>query len=166
MGDSLLLIEPALQPLLVLAPEDPDLAAGKVHAAANMARLLEAESPAEYGLVFAKSLGGAEDDVGGLVQALIDDPVRAANLGCALLQSRMAPPPAMYQAAVTVKEAALPVLVISGGWSPMFDALSLATAQLTGGRHVIVPSPNHFPQLSAAEEFNAVVTAFWDGVQR
>lgn len=158
---SLVLIEPALQPLLMTASDDATLTAGKAHAAANMARLLESRSPAEYGLIFARSLGGAEDNVSELVRALEADPTRAANLGCALLHGRMAAPPTMYQAAQTVREAGLAVLVISGGWSAAFDGVGEITARLTGGRHEIVQSPDHFPQLSSPEAFNAAVSAFW-----
>ena len=158
---SLVLIEPALQPLLMTAPDDPEFEAGKAHAASNVGRLLESRTPAEYGLVFARSLGGAEDDVSELVHALEVDPTRAANLGCALLHGRMAPPPAMYLAAEAVRRAGIPVLVVTGGWSAAFDGVGAITARLTGGRHDIVRSPDHFPQLSSPEAFNAAVSAFW-----
>ena len=163
---SLVLIEPALQPLLMTAPDDADLAAGKAHAAANLARLLETGSPAEYGLVFARSLGGAEDDISELVRALEADATRASNLGCALLHGRMAAPPAMYQAAVAVRGAGVPVLVITGGWSAAFDGVGAITAQLTGGRHEVVRSPDHFPQLSSPDAFNTAVTGFWRAIER
>ena len=163
---SLVLIEPALQPLLMTAPDDPEFAAGKAHAAANVAKLLESRSPAEYGLVFARSLGGAEDDVSELVSALEADPTRAANLGCALLHGRMAAPPVMYQAAEAVRGACIPVLVITGGWSAAFDGVGAIAARLTGGRHAVVRSPDHFPQLSSPDAFNAAVIAFWRSCER
>ena len=72
----------------------------------------------------------------------------------------MAPPPMLLQAAETVAKARIPVLVVSGGWNPSFEAVSGVVARATGGRHVVVPSPNHFPQLENPDQFNAVVDAF------
>ncbi len=167
---SLVLVEPALQ---VLALSDPQVQADPV-AKGNLTRMgammLAADSPDQYGIAFAGSLGpagGRAPDLGSL------DETAAARLGCALLQARMAPPAAMRQAAETVADAGIPVLVISGGWSPIFDTTGEVVARLTKGRHVVVASPNHFPQLENPEEFNIAVDAFmraepgrrprWDG---
>jgi pimeloyl-ACP methyl ester carboxylesterase len=158
---SLVLVEPALHPFLIAAPDTPELAAAKADAAFNIAKLLDSRTPAEYGLAFVRSLGGAENDSTALLQSLKVDPARATNLGCALLRGRMAPPPALYQAAAAVKDAGIPVLVISGGWSRVFDGLSKVTAQLTGGAHKVVRSEDHFPQLSSPGAFNNAVSAFW-----
>ena len=117
---------------------------------------LASNSPAEYGLVFARSLGpGTEAGA-----TLENDPGKASSLGCALLRARMAPPETLRKAAETVAEAKIPVLVISGGWSPTFDAVGELAARLTGGKHVIVPSPNHFPQLTNPEVFNSTILSF------
>lgn len=51
--------------------------------------------------------------------------------------------------------------LITGGWSPTYDAVGELTARLTGGRHVIVPSPDHFVMTSNPSEFNAAVETFW-----
>jgi len=72
----------------------------------------------------------------------------------------MASPDSLRRAADVVVAAKIPVLAISGGWSPTFDAVSEVAAQLTNGRHVIVPSSNHFPQQTNPEEFNKVLLAF------
>ncbi len=160
---SLILIEPALQMLLMGSPSveaDPAL---KADAMRWGGMLLSAQSPRDYALAFGHSLGAVEQ--GGnasntAVAALDADPDLATRFGCALLQARMAPVPALRQAAETVARARIPVLVVTGGWSPFFDAVGGLAAKLTGGRHVIVRSPNHFVQLAGAEEFNAVADAF------
>ncbi len=160
---SLVLVEPALQSLLVGAPAveaDPVL---KADAMRWGGLLMTARTPGDYALGFAHSLGAVEtgsDAPKTAVAALDADPALAARYGCALLQARMAPTDVLRQAAETVARAHIPVLVITGGWSPFFDAVGETTAGLTGGRHVIVRSSNHFVQLTNAAEFNATVDAF------
>ncbi len=156
---SLVLVEPALQ---VLALADPHVQADPV-ARGQLQRLAEplmsAASPGEYGLAFARSVNSGGGGASRL-EALERDPGGAASLGCALLQARMAPPEALRRAVAAVSDAGLPVLVISGGWSPGFDAIGDVVARLTDGRHVTVASPNHFPQLENPDAFNQVVEAF------
>jgi pimeloyl-ACP methyl ester carboxylesterase len=153
---ALVLVEPALHALLprseALEKNDEArrdfLKFGEASLASN--------SPAEYGLVFARSLG-AGTEAGATLDS---DPGKATSLGCALLRARMAPPETLRKAAETVAQAKIPVLIISGGWSPTFDAIGDLAAHLTGGRHVIVPSPNHFPQLANPEVFNSTILSF------
>ena len=159
---SLVLVEPALQSLLM---GDPVMAQPGIRTDAGrfMGLLMAAGSPADYGLAFAQSLGASNSGGTGTnaaAAALKADPQRATGLGCALLQARMASPVALKQAAETLAKASVPVLVVTGGWSPFFDAVGDVAARLTGGRHIIVHSPNHFVQLSSADEFNTVVDAF------
>lgn len=47
----------------------------------------------------------------------------------------------------------IPLLVVTGGWSPAFTAVGDAAAALGGGEHVILRCPHHFPQL-ASRSFN------------
>jgi pimeloyl-ACP methyl ester carboxylesterase len=153
---ALVLVEPALHALLprseVLASSDEArkdfLKFGEASLASN--------TPAQYGLVFGRSLGEGTD----FGMALENEPSKAASLGCALLRARMAPTEALRTAAETVARARIPVLTISGGWSPTFDAVSRLAAELTHGKHVIVPSMNHFPQLMNPEVFNNVIADF------
>jgi pimeloyl-ACP methyl ester carboxylesterase len=153
---ALVLVEPALHALLprseALEKNDEArrdfLKFGEASLASN--------SPAEYGLVFARNLGAGTE-----AGATLDiDPGRAKSFGCALLRARMAPPETLRKAAEAVAQAKIPVLIISGGWSPTFDAIGEFAATLTGGKHVIVPSPNHFPQLANPEVFNSTILAF------
>jgi len=158
---SLILIEPALQPMLLTDPgslKNPDAQA----ALQVVSRFfMTAQTPAEFAALFAGSLGKGED--GGpnpSLAAIEESPEKAATLGCAVLQAQTASPAAMRQAAEVVAQAHIPVLVISGGYSPAQDASAEIVAKLTHGRHVIVSSPNHFVQQMNAKEFNRVVNHF------
>ena len=55
-----------------------------------------------------------------------------------------------------VRQANIPLLVVTGGWSEAFDISSARAAKLGGGRHVIIPSPHHFPQIVSGE-FSALL---------
>jgi pimeloyl-ACP methyl ester carboxylesterase len=153
---ALVLVEPALHALL---PRSEALEKNE-EARRDFLKFGEASlasnSPTEYGLLFARNLG-AGTEAGA---ALDSDPGKAKSLGCALLRARMAPPETLRKAAETVAQAKIPVLIISGGWSPTFDAIGELAASLTGGKHVIVPSPNHFPQLANPEIFNSTILSF------
>ncbi len=152
---SLILVEPALQ---LLALTDPAADTATRTAAAEIVKpMLMAQSPADYGRNFIRTAGVAGSAT--FSAGEVDD-ATAERFGCALLQARMAPPPALHEAAQTIRAANIPVLAISGGWSPAFDAICQVVARLTNGRTVTVKSPTHFPQLENAEEFNRVVEAF------
>jgi pimeloyl-ACP methyl ester carboxylesterase len=158
---SLVLIEPALQPMLVTDPES--LKRPQVQAALQIVGkfFLTARTPAEFANSFAASFGQGDD--GGdnpSVAALHAHPERAATLGCAVLRAHTASPAQMRQAADTVAQAKVPVLVISGGYSPAHDATAEVVARLTHGRHELVSAPNHFVQQSRPLQFNKVVDAF------
>ena len=153
---SLILVEPALHALLprskVMATNDE---ARKDFLKFGEASL-SSKTPEEYGLLFSRSLGPGTD----AGTALENEPSKAATLGCALLRARMAGPEALRTAAETVARAKIPVLAISGGWSPTFNAIGELTAELTHGEHVIVPSMNHFPQFMNPDGFNDTIVAF------
>lgn len=160
---SLILVEPALFPLVMTQPDvlaDPM----KREAAMHVAKLMmSSRTPADYGLAFARSLGSGTDAGGAAnvaLAALEADPSKAAKLGCALLQGRMASPQEMLQAAAAIAAAGVPILTISGGWSPFFDLVSQVTAKVAGGSHVIVPSSTHFPQMENPGDFNELVEGF------
>lgn len=55
-----------------------------------------------------------------------------------------------------VREHAIPLTVVTGGWSPAFDATGEKAAALGGGQHLIIPSPHHFPHL-VSDAFNELV---------
>jgi pimeloyl-ACP methyl ester carboxylesterase len=164
---SLVLIEPALQPLILTDPDsmrNPDALA----ALQNIGTFfITARTPAEFARLFAGSLGKGED--GGpnpSLAALAESPEKGATLGCALLQARPASAAAMRQAAEIAAQSHIPVLVISGGYSPAQDKVAEIVAKLTHGRHVIVSSPNHFVQQMNPKEFNRVVNDFMSDADR
>jgi pimeloyl-ACP methyl ester carboxylesterase len=153
---ALILVEPALHALLPRSKVmETNHEARKEFLEFGEASL-SSKTPAAYGKVFARNLGPGTD----AGTALENDPDKAATLGCALLRARMASPDKLRAAAGTVERAKIPVLTISGGWSPTFNAIGELTAELTHGEHVIVPSINHFPQLVNPDGFNDTIMAF------
>ena len=156
---SLTLIEPALMPLIQTDPTaraDPRA----MRVGAQMGGMfLQSKTPADYALAFARTLSAA-DQPNDRVDSLEADQDMAMRFGCAMLQARMAAPEAMRAAAEAVAAAKLPVLVVSGGWSPVFDFTGEVAARLTGGRFEIVAAPNHFVQAASAEAFNALLDDF------
>lgn len=59
----------------------------------------------------------------------------------------------------TIREAGVPLLVISAGWSPAFDIVCDTVAEIGGGRRLDIAAPHHFPQL-VSDEFNRALDAF------
>ena len=152
---SLILIEPALQ---VLALTDPATDPETRNAVTEIIKpLLMAQTPADYGRNFVRTAGVAGSAT--FTAGEVEDAM-AVRFGCALLQARMAPPPALHEAAQTIRAAKIPVLAICGGWNPAFDAICRVVARLTDGRVTTVQSPSHFPQLENPAEFNQVIEAF------
>ena len=166
---SLVLVEPALTAIVAADPalkNNPAVIAGD----RMRARLLmSATTPGEYGASFARMLGSApagSTETNVAITAMTSDPALAARTGCALLQGRI-PEPAVFQKAImTIAEAHVPVLIVTGGWNPGFDAAADVLARLTHGRHIIVRSPNHFVQLSNPEDFNREVATFMRDASR
>ena len=165
---SLILVEPALAAVVAI---DPSLQAHPAIQAGNLQRarmLLGSRTPADYGLAFARDIAPAGPDGAPnmAVAALEADRQLAGRMGCALLQGRMAPPEAFRLAIEAVSQAGVPVLLVTGGWSPAFDAAAEALARLLKGRHVVTPSSSHFVQMEGSEAFNPAVTAFMRDAER
>jgi hypothetical protein len=58
-----------------------------------------------------------------------------------------------------VKQADIPLLIISGGWSDAFEGTCDVVAVAGGGHHVVVKCPHHFPQWMGSE-FNSLLADF------
>jgi hypothetical protein len=58
-----------------------------------------------------------------------------------------------------IKQAGIPLLVITGGWNPAFEASSDAVAAAAGGRRVVIQAGHHFPQI-VSDELNQIFAAF------
>lgn len=158
---SLILIEPALVPLIIGSRALRSDAAARDAFLAMIQSWVSTRTPADYARALMQNLGVAP--VANDAAAREDGPVdeqRAAAIGCAFLRARMASPAALKRAARTILEARIPVLIVTGGWSPIFEAVGAVAAGLTGGRHVVVNAPHHFVQMAAADAFNHMAAEF------
>jgi len=63
----------------------------------------------------------------------------------------------------TIKRLKIPLLVVTGGWSPAFDATADMVAAAGNGRRLVIKSEHHFPQL-VSDEFNQVLVAFMEEI--
>jgi len=158
---SLILIEPALQPMLTTNPLL--LLKSGVRAALQIVGepLMRSDTPAEFARDFAASLG--TDGKGGpnpSAAALLELPGRAETLGCAVLRARIASPDEMRKAADAVAKAGLPVAFVSGGYSPGQDAGCAAMADMMRAKHLVVSAPNHFIQQASPDAFNDFADTF------
>jgi pimeloyl-ACP methyl ester carboxylesterase len=64
----------------------------------------------------------------------------------------------------TVKQAKIPLVVMTGGWNPAFEALADTVAHVGGGSRTVIPSPHHFPQ-SISDEFNRMMARSVDAME-
>ncbi len=58
-----------------------------------------------------------------------------------------------------IKSSGVPLLVVTGGWSPGIDVTADVVASLGNGKRVTIASPHHFPQ-AVSDEFNRVLVRF------
>ena len=143
---SLTLIEPGMQKLAI---DDPHVRRFVLKLAAALACSFSAERRA---MRFAKLVGIPDDIRGGSSR----EELKAIGRGIAKL--RVPSAATLRRELETIEQAGIPLLVVTGGWSPSFDAVGARAAQVGGGQHRIVASPNHFPNLMPA--FNPILTAF------
>ena len=144
---SLTLIE---APVFSAAEDDPDVQAAR----AEQARLLAADiEPLQRIMAFgAFARIPREELVAPTMEQLI-------AMGQGLAQMRSPSDWDSKAALATIVQARIPVLAITGGWSPRFDAIGRGLAGLTDGHHRIVESGHHFPQLIEGP-FNDALDAF------
>ncbi|MES2942141.1 MAG: alpha/beta hydrolase [Pseudomonadota bacterium] len=81
------------------------------------------------------------------------------QMGRALLRLKLPNKKTLAGQLDAVRQAGIPVLVVSGGWSPAFEAVSDRVAELAGGQRLVIPSPHHFPQ-RVSDEFNQALDGF------
>lgn len=146
---SLTLIEPALHALAISDPV--------VHAfiKKQMEIFSSGKSPGEIAVEFSRAAGIPES-----LRHGPGSPEEMTRVGQSLLQAHFPPDAKLREFAATVARARIPVLIITGGWNPAFEASATVVAQLLNGRHQVVSSPHHFPNLAAPAEFNAVLEKF------
>ena len=89
------------------------------------------------------------------------DPEELRRMGTAIRRLRLPSKATLAHQLETVRQAGIPLLVISGGWSPAFDAVCDTVAELGGGSRLDIASPHHFPQL-VSDEFNQKLAKFME----
>lgn len=165
---SLVLVEPDLWPMADAVPPAQVRPEIKAERDAREQALMAADSPAAYasGFItsFQPSKSGAK--IWLMRQALELMPGLRKKIGCGALQAHEASGEEFRQAAEIVKAAGIPVLVVTGGWSPARDAVGELAAHELGGTHVIVPATNHIVMQSNPTDFNRVVTQFMQASDR
>jgi len=83
------------------------------------------------------------------------------RLGKSLARARI-PSKATFQRELgEIKHAGIPLLVVTGGWNPAFEATADIVAATGGGRRAVIKSVHHFPQL-VSDEFNQILAAFME----
>jgi pimeloyl-ACP methyl ester carboxylesterase len=150
---SLTVIEPAMQ---ALAASDP--AVRRFLLGLIVARFfsLSAASRAKRAM---KLIGIPAEMIGPL------DPQQLARMGRALGRIRIPAKATLERQLAEIKRASVPLLVVTGGWSPAFEASSDVVAALGGGRRAVAKSPHHFPQV-VSDEFNPILEAFMKESER
>jgi len=145
---SLTLIEPGM---LKMAASSPAVRRWVLRVAATTLFSLSAVSRARR---FMKIVGIPEE-------LQNQDPEVLKRLGRALARGRIPDKATLERQLTEIRRAAIPLLVVSGGWSPAFEATGDIVADAGGGRHEVVSSGRHlhFPQF-VAEEFNPLLAAF------
>ena len=143
---SLTLIEPAMA---ALATSDPRVRPWLLRVVLSNVFSLSAVSRAKR---FAK-LVGVPPDMMGADRAMLE------RVGRSLRRSRIPSRAALERDLGVIRGAGIPLLVVTGGWSPAFEGVGDAVASVGGGERRVIRSEHHFPQL-VSDEFNQVLAAF------
>jgi len=144
---SLTLIEPAMALLAMAHPavREQGMALRELYATAK--------SPIDVVVGFGKVIRIPPEVRGEVNPASLD------RMGQGLLQLKLPAPDVLTKELETIKAAGIPLLVVSGGWSPAFEATCDEVARVGGGRRVVIASEHHFPNL-VSDEFNEVLAEF------
>lgn len=86
-------------------------------------------------------------------------PEELKRMGRAILRLKLPSKTTLQSQLEAVRLAGIPVQVVTGGWSPAFEAISDRVAELSGGRRLVIASPHHFPQ-QVSDEFNQTLASF------
>jgi len=97
----------------------------------------------------------------GIPSQLIDEatPDELKRMGKSLRDIKLPTKNEIQEELDVIRQAGIPLLVVTGGWSPAFEGASDRVAASGGGRRAIVKSGHHFPQWIAGE-FNQVIGDF------
>ena len=144
---SLTLIEPGMQKI---AMSDPHVRRFGLQMMKVILLSLSAESRAKR---FAQLVHIPPEIRGG------SDPEEFKQMGKAIAKLRVPSKKILERELGIVKQEAIPLLVVTGGWSPAFEVTADKVASVGGGKHIVIKSEHHFPQL-VSDEFNRVLDAF------
>ncbi len=144
---SLTLIEPAMQ---LLAIDDP---AVRRFGLRILAINLFTWSPAARAVKFSRHVN-IPDEIGGS-----RPPEEMRRMGRALAKLRLPDKATLQRQLATIREAGIPLWVVTGGWSPAFEVVAGRVAAAGGGTHDVIASPHHFPQ-GVSDEFNQSLARF------
>lgn len=87
------------------------------------------------------------------------DPEEMRRLGRAIAKLRLPNKKTLARQLEVVRRAGIPLLVVSGDWSPAFQTICGVAARAGGGCSLAIASPHHFPQL-VSDQFNETLAAF------
>jgi pimeloyl-ACP methyl ester carboxylesterase len=146
---SLTLIEPAMQKL---ATSDPRVRRLGLRMLMVLAFSWSAASRATR---FAKLVGVPPEIRGG------SSPEELERMGKSLSRMKIPSKETLQRELSDIKCAGIPLLVVTGGWSPAFEATADRVASVGNGRRIVIKSDHHLPQL-VSDEFNQVLAAFME----
>jgi pimeloyl-ACP methyl ester carboxylesterase len=147
---SLTVVEPAA---FALAPTDPDVRAFEDALRADLAGV---DDPVAYFRVFLRQMGVPDEDLPDALPAALEDRVRT------FMHERW--PGDVPIDLRPIAESGLPVLVVSGGWHPAFDAVCEVVGEAVDATRVVLPGFGHsIPDLG--EPFNDALATFIDEVE-
>ena len=144
---SLTLIEPAMQKVAMRDPRVRRLGFRMLRAmffsrstAARMSRV--------------SALLGIPPEIGGA-----RSPEETARMGKAMRRLVLPSKATLERQLGELRARSIPLLIVTGGWNPAFEAIGDTVAALGGGQRVVIRSEHHFPQLVGGE-FNDVLARF------
>jgi len=149
---SLTLIEPALQKL---ATDNADVR--RFGLSVLLSRIFSM-SMASRARKFAKLVRIPDEIRGGR------SPEQLRRMGEGLSQLRLPDKATITTQLVRMRDGKVPMLVVTGGWSPAFEATANRVAEIGGAQRLVIASPHHFPQL-VSDEFNVVLDGFMRGAE-
>jgi pimeloyl-ACP methyl ester carboxylesterase len=87
------------------------------------------------------------------------DRAALTRLGRSLRRARLPSKATLQRELDVIKDARIPLLVVSGGWNPAFEATCDRVAAAAGGRRAVIRSGHHFPQWIGGA-FNPLLAGF------
>jgi hypothetical protein len=89
----------------------------------------------------------------------LTSPEERTRMGQAILQLKLPSEGTLRKQLSELRKEGVPLLIVTGGWNPAFEAVAAKISSMGGGRHVVVRCDHHIPQL-ISDEFNQVLADF------